>query len=119
MKTVSGPRRVDVVYRRIDDDFIDPEVFRAQPTLSISSAPTLAGDCLAPRRLNLRPFILQSSGLYATTGGLTRAALKAGSLVANSSQGGAAKIPGSSTWRTHVIPGSRELVLDGPLSGAG
>ncbi|WP_133718849.1 circularly permuted type 2 ATP-grasp protein [Methylocaldum gracile] len=210
MKTVSGPRRVDVIYRRIDDDFLDPEAFRpdsalgvpglmrawrngkvgianapgsgvaddkvvytyvpkiiryyldqdpiipnvpsylcmdekerayvlanldklvvkpanesggygmiigpraspeeraafaeliranprnymAQPTLSISTAPTLVGDCLAPRHLDLRPFILQSSRLYATTGGLTRVALKAGSLVVNSSQGGGSK----DTW---------------------
>jgi uncharacterized circularly permuted ATP-grasp superfamily protein len=210
MKTVSGPRRVDVIYRRIDDDFLDPEAFRpdsvlgvpglmrawrkgrvgianapgsgvaddkvvytyvpriiryyldqdpilpnvpsylcmddreceyvlanldrlvvkpanesggygmlmgpraspaeraafaeliranprnymAQPTLSISTAPTLVEDCLAPRHLDLRPFILQSSRLYATTGGLTRVALEAGSLVVNSSQGGGSK----DTW---------------------
>jgi uncharacterized circularly permuted ATP-grasp superfamily protein len=210
MKTVSGPRRVDVIYRRIDDDFLDPEAFRpdsmlgvpglmrawrkgrvgianapgsgvaddkvvytyvpkiiryylgqdpilpnvpsylcmddkereyvlanldklvvkpanesggygmiigpratpeeraafagliranprnymAQPTLSISTAPTLMGDGLAPRHLDLRPFILQSNRLHATTGGLTRVALKAGSLVVNSSQGGGSK----DTW---------------------
>ncbi|HYE37219.1 circularly permuted type 2 ATP-grasp protein [Methylocaldum sp.] len=210
MKTVSGPRRVDVIYRRIDDDFLDPEAFRpdsslgvpgimrawrngkvgianapgsgvaddkvvytfvpkiiryyldqdpiipnvpsylcmddkereyvlanlhklvvkpanesggygmiigprataeehaafadliranprnymAQPTLSISTAPTLVGDHLAPRHLDLRPFILQSNRLYATTGGLTRVALKSGSLVVNSSQGGGSK----DTW---------------------
>ena len=210
MRTISGPRRVDVIYRRIDDDFMDPEVFRpesalgvpglmrawragkvgianapgagvaddkvvyafvpkiieyylaqepiipnvpshlcmydkerdyvlanldklvvkpanesggygmiigpratpeerekfarliranprnymAQPTLAISTAPTLVGDHLAPRHLDLRPFILQSNRLYATTGGLTRVALKAGSLVVNSSQGGGSK----DTW---------------------
>jgi uncharacterized circularly permuted ATP-grasp superfamily protein len=210
MRTISGPRRVDVIYRRIDDDFLDPEAFRpdstlgipgimrawragnvgianapgsgvaddkvvyafvpqiikyyldqdpiipnvpsylcmyedqreyvlanldklvvkpanesggygmiigpratpeereqfaalirtnprnymAQPTLDISTAPTLVGDELAPRHLDLRPFILQSNRLYATTGGLTRVALKAGSLVVNSSQGGGSK----DTW---------------------
>jgi uncharacterized circularly permuted ATP-grasp superfamily protein len=210
MRTISGPRRVDVIYRRIDDDFMDPEAFRrdsalgvpglmrawragkvgianapgsgvaddkvvyafvpkiieyylgqepiipnvpsylcmydkerdyvlanldklvvkpanesggygmligpratpeerekfagliranprnymAQPTLTISTAPTLVGDHLAPRHLDLRPFILQSNRLYATTGGLTRVALKAGSLVVNSSQGGGSK----DTW---------------------
>jgi uncharacterized circularly permuted ATP-grasp superfamily protein len=210
MRTISGPRRVDVIYRRIDDDFLDPEVFRpdstlgipglmrawragkvgianapgagvaddkvvyafvpkiikyylsqdpiipnvpsylcmyedqkdyvlanldklvvkpanesggygmmigpratpeererfaeliranprnymAQPTLDISTAPTLVGDQLAPRHLDLRPFVLQSNRLYATTGGLTRVALKAGSLVVNSSQGGGSK----DTW---------------------
>jgi uncharacterized circularly permuted ATP-grasp superfamily protein len=210
MRTISGPRRVDVIYRRIDDDFLDPEAFRpdstlgvpglmrawragkvgianapgagvaddkvvyafvpkiikyylgqdpiipnvpsylcmyedqkdfvlanldklvvkpanesggygmiigpratpeerarfaeliranprnymAQPTLDISTAPTLVGDQLAPRHLDLRPFVLQSNRLYATTGGLTRVALKAGSLVVNSSQGGGSK----DTW---------------------
>jgi uncharacterized circularly permuted ATP-grasp superfamily protein len=210
MRTISGPRRVDVIYRRIDDDFLDPEAFRpdsslgipgilrswrsgkvgianapgsgvaddkvvyafvpkiikyyldqdaiipnvpsylcmyekekdyvlanldklvvkpanesggygmiigpratpeerakfaeliranprnymAQPTLDISTAPTLVGHDLAPRHLDLRPFILQSNRLYATTGGLTRVALKAGSLVVNSSQGGGSK----DTW---------------------
>ena len=210
MRTISGPRRVDVIYRRIDDDFLDPEAFRedstlgipglmrawragkvgianapgagvaddkvvytfvpkiikyylneepiipnvpsylcmyddqreyvldnldklvvkpanesggygmiigpratpeerakfaeliranprnymAQPTLDISTAPTLMGDQLAPRHLDLRPFVLQSNRLYATTGGLTRVALKAGSLVVNSSQGGGSK----DTW---------------------
>jgi len=210
MKTISGPRRVDVIYRRIDDDFLDPEVFRsdsglgvpglmrawragkvgianapgagvaddkvvytfvpkiiryyldqdpilqnvpsylcmneserdyvlahmdqlvvkpanesggygmiigpratqeerlkfaeliranprnymAQPTLNISTAPTLDGDSLVPRHLDLRPFVLQSSHLYATTGGLTRVAMRPGSLVVNSSQGGGSK----DTW---------------------
>jgi uncharacterized circularly permuted ATP-grasp superfamily protein len=210
MRTISGPRRVDVIYRRIDDDFLDPEAFRpdsslgipgivrawragkvgianapgsgvaddkvvyafvpkiiqyyldqdailpnvpsylcmydkerehvlanldklvvkpanesggygmiigprataeereqfagliranprnymAQPTLDISTAPTLVGSNLAPRHLDLRPFILQSNRLYATTGGLTRVAMKAGSLVVNSSQGGGSK----DTW---------------------
>lgn len=210
MRTISGPRRVDVIYRRIDDDFLDPEAFRpdstlgvaglmrawrngkvgianapgagvaddkvvyafvpkiiryyldedaiipnvpsylcmypserdyvlenlehlvvkpanesggygmiigprssakereafaeliranprnymAQPTLSISTGATLVGDELAPRHLDLRPFVLQSNRLYATTGGLTRVAMQAGSLVVNSSQGGGSK----DTW---------------------
>ncbi|MGF1548030.1 MAG: circularly permuted type 2 ATP-grasp protein [Thiotrichales bacterium] len=210
MKTISGPRRVDVIYRRIDDDFLDPEAFRpdsalgvpglmrawregnvgianapgagvaddkvvyafvpkfikyyldqdpiianvpswlcmyedqkeyvlanldqlvvkpanesggygmligpraspeehaefaaliranprnymAQPTLSISTAPTLIDNQLVPRHLDLRPFVLQSEGLYATTGGLTRVALREGSLIVNSSQGGGSK----DTW---------------------
>jgi len=52
------------------------------------------GDHLEPRHLDLRPFVLQSDKLYATTGGLTRVAMKAGSLVVNSSQGGGSK----DTW---------------------
>jgi uncharacterized circularly permuted ATP-grasp superfamily protein len=72
----------------------NPRNYMAQPTLAISTAPTLVGDQLAPRHLDLRPFVLQSDKLYATTGGLTRVALREGSLVVNSSQGGGSK----DTW---------------------
>lgn len=72
----------------------NPRNYMAQPTLNISTAPTMVGNAMAPRHLDLRPFILQSNRLYATTGGLTRVALKAGSLVVNSSQGGGSK----DTW---------------------
>ena len=72
----------------------DPRNYMAQPTLLLSTAPTLVGDGLAPRHLDLRPFILQSDHLYVTTGGLTRVAMRAGSLVVNSSQGGGSK----DTW---------------------
>jgi uncharacterized circularly permuted ATP-grasp superfamily protein len=72
----------------------NPRNYMAQPTLAISTAPTLVGDQLAPRHLDLRPFVLQSDKLYATTGGLTRVALREGSLIVNSSQGGGSK----DTW---------------------
>jgi uncharacterized circularly permuted ATP-grasp superfamily protein len=72
----------------------DPRNYMAQPTLTLSTAPTLADGGLAPRHLDLRPFVLQSSGMYVTTGGLTRVAMRAGSLVVNSSQGGGSK----DTW---------------------
>jgi uncharacterized circularly permuted ATP-grasp superfamily protein len=72
----------------------NPRNYMAQPTLSISTAPTLVGNALAPRHLDLRPFVLQSDKLYVTTGGLTRVAMKEGSLVVNSSQGGGSK----DTW---------------------
>ena len=72
----------------------NPRNYMAQPTLAISTAPTLIGDKLAPRHLDLRPFVLQSDKLYVTTGGLTRVAMKEGSLVVNSSQGGGSK----DTW---------------------
>jgi len=72
----------------------NPRNYMAQPTLSISTAPTLIDDHLAPRHLDLRPFVLQSDHLHVTTGGLTRVAMKAGSLVVNSSQGGGSK----DTW---------------------
>lgn len=73
----------------------NPRNYIAQPTLKLSTAPTLTGkDKLEPRHLDLRPFILQSKDIYVTTGGLTRVAMKKGSLVVNSSQGGGSK----DTW---------------------
>jgi uncharacterized circularly permuted ATP-grasp superfamily protein len=72
----------------------DPRNYMAQPTLNISTAPTIIEGQLAPRHLDLRPFVLQSDKLYATTGGLTRVAMRQGSLVVNSSQGGGSK----DTW---------------------
>jgi uncharacterized circularly permuted ATP-grasp superfamily protein len=72
----------------------DPRNYMAQPTLLLSTAPTLIGDGLAPRHLDLRPFVLQAERQYVTTGGLTRVAMKEGSLVVNSSQGGGSK----DTW---------------------
>jgi len=72
----------------------DARNYMAQPTLALSTAPTLAGDSVAPRHLDLRPFVLQSDSLYVTTGGLTRVAMREGSLVVNSSQGGGSK----DTW---------------------
>ena len=72
----------------------NPRNYMAQPTLDISTAPTLDGEQLVPRHLDLRPFVLQSNRLFVTTGGLTRVAMKAGSLIVNSSQGGGSK----DTW---------------------
>ena len=72
----------------------DPRGWMAQPTLTLSTVPTLIGDGIAPRHVDMRPFVLQSNSLYATTGGLTRVALPEGSLVVNSSQGGGSK----DTW---------------------
>lgn len=72
----------------------NPRNYMAQPTLSISTAPTLVDHHLEPRHLDLRPFALQSDRLFVTTGGLTRVAMRPGSLVVNSSQGGGSK----DTW---------------------
>ena len=69
----------------------DPRNYIAQPTLSISTAPTLCKGKLEPRHIDLRPFILQGEKTFVTAGGLTRVALKKGSLVVNSSQGGGSK----------------------------
>jgi uncharacterized circularly permuted ATP-grasp superfamily protein len=72
----------------------NPRNYMAQPTLALSTVPTFCGDDLEPRHVDLRPFVLQAKESYATTGGLCRVALKKGSLVVNSSQGGGSK----DTW---------------------
>ena len=72
----------------------DPRNYIAQPTLSLSTAPTYFEGKVQPRHLDLRPFILQSKNTWVTPGGLTRVALRKGSLVVNSSQGGGSK----DTW---------------------
>ena len=72
----------------------DPRNYIAQPMLILSTAPTLVGTHVEPRHLDLRPFILSGKDIFVTTGGLTRVALKKGSTVVNSSQGGGSK----DTW---------------------
>lgn len=72
----------------------DPRSYIAQPTLSLSTAPTYVNGAFQPRHLDLRPFILQGKDSWVTPGGLTRVAMKEGSLVVNSSQGGGSK----DTW---------------------
>ncbi|MEL6913528.1 MAG: circularly permuted type 2 ATP-grasp protein [Pseudomonadota bacterium] len=72
-----------------------PGAYIAQPTLSLSTVPIFTKAGLAPRHVDLRPFVLVSpEGIRITPGGLTRVALKKGSLVVNSSQGGGTK----DTW---------------------
>jgi uncharacterized circularly permuted ATP-grasp superfamily protein len=72
-----------------------PQNYIAQPTLSLSTCPIYTRKGLAPRHVDLRPFVLVSpNGIDITPGGLTRVALKKGSLVVNSSQGGGTK----DTW---------------------
>jgi uncharacterized circularly permuted ATP-grasp superfamily protein len=72
----------------------NPRNYIAQPTLSLSMAPILTSSGFAPRHLDLRPFILQGESMTVTPGGLTRVAMREGSLVVNSSQGGGSK----DTW---------------------
>jgi uncharacterized circularly permuted ATP-grasp superfamily protein len=70
----------------------NPDNYIAQPTLSLSTVPIFTEAGLAPRHVDLRPFVLVSpQGIDITPGGLTRVALKEGSLVVNSSQGGGTK----------------------------
>ncbi len=71
-----------------------PDNYIAQPTLALSTCPTLVEGGLAPRHLDLRPFVLISDRVRLVPGGLTRVALREGSLVVNSSQGGGTK----DTW---------------------
>ena len=72
----------------------DPQNYIAQPTLALSTVPILSKGELAPRHVDLRPFVLVSDKVRIIPGGLTRVALKEGSLVVNSSQGGGTK----DTW---------------------
>jgi len=71
-----------------------PERYIAQPTLALSTSPTFVEAGLAPRHIDLRPFVLSGREITVVPGGLTRVALREGSLVVNSSQGGGTK----DTW---------------------
>jgi len=71
-----------------------PDGYISQPTLSLSSSPTYVESGIAPRHIDLRPFVLSGKSVQMVPGGLTRVALKDGSLVVNSSQGGGTK----DTW---------------------
>jgi uncharacterized circularly permuted ATP-grasp superfamily protein len=95
------------------DEFRDrvrqsPRNYVAQPTLSLSRVPTLIEDHFEGRHVDLRPFILYGRDIYVMPGGLTRVALRKGSLVVNSSQGGGSK----DTWvlspQTFPQTGSRD-----------
>ncbi|HVI33001.1 circularly permuted type 2 ATP-grasp protein [Phenylobacterium sp.] len=81
----------------------DPANYIAQPTIQLSTAPCLIDSAIEPRHVDLRPFILSGEKIVVTPGALTRVALRRGSLVVNSSQGGGSK----DTW-----------VLDGDQDGA-
>jgi uncharacterized circularly permuted ATP-grasp superfamily protein len=72
----------------------NPRNYIAQPTLTLSRVPTIVGDHFEGRHVDLRPYILYGKSIYVLPGGLTRVALRKGSLVVNSSQGGGSK----DTW---------------------
>jgi uncharacterized circularly permuted ATP-grasp superfamily protein len=80
----------------------NPRNYIAQPTLGLSRVPTIVGDHFEGRHVDLRPYVLCGKEIYVAPGGLTRVAMKKGSLVVNSSQGGGSK----DTW-----------VLDPPAQG--
>jgi uncharacterized circularly permuted ATP-grasp superfamily protein len=71
-----------------------PDAYIAQPTLALSTCPTFVEAGLAPRHVDLRPYVLSGKTVSLVPGGLTRVALREGSLVVNSSQGGGTK----DTW---------------------
>jgi len=72
----------------------NPRNYVAQPMLDLSTAPVITDQGVAPRHLDLRPFVLQGENCWVTKGGLTRVAMVEGSLIVNSSQGGGSK----DTW---------------------
>ena len=72
----------------------NPRNYVAQPIITLSTVPTVIDQAVEARHVDLRPFILQGAEMYVTPGGLTRVALRRGSLVVNSSQGGGSK----DTW---------------------
>ncbi len=91
-----GPRSTkaeqEEYQKRID---AEPDGFIAQPTLALSTCPTFVDEGVAPRHVDLRPYVLTGADkVRIVPGGLTRVALKEGSLVVNSSQGGGTK----DTW---------------------
>lgn len=79
-----------------------PRGYIAQPRIELSTCPTWTGGAVAPRRVDLRPYILTGKSTWVLPGGLTRVALTEGSYIVNSSQGGGSK----DTWITHAsLPG--------------
>ena len=80
-----------------------PDGFVAQPLISLSTVPTVVGDNLVPRHVDLRPFVLSTPSTRAVAPGLTRVAWDEGALVVNSSQDGR----GKATWRRADAPPHR------------
>ncbi len=79
----------------------DPRNYIAQPTLSLSRVPTICDEGIEGRHVDLRPYVLYGKSIWVLPGGLTRVALRKGSLVVNSSQGGGSK----DTWVVAAVPG--------------
>ncbi|HVK22946.1 MAG TPA: circularly permuted type 2 ATP-grasp protein, partial [Actinokineospora sp.] len=110
---IIGPRASDAelaaVRRRIE---ADPRGWIAQEVVPLSRHPTLIDGKPAPRHIDLRPFVItRGDDVDVIPGGLTRVALRDGSLIVNSSQGGGSK----DTW----VLAARSSTMDSELSGAG
>jgi uncharacterized circularly permuted ATP-grasp superfamily protein len=92
---VVGPQatqsELEALWREVE---ADPRNWLAQPLLEFSSIPTFQEGRIAPRRADLRPYVLTGHSSWVLPGGLTRVALREGSYVVNSSQGGGSK----DTW---------------------
>ena len=91
-----------------------PRNYIAQPTLSLSRAPVLVEDHFEGRHVDLRPFVLYGRDIYVMPGGLTRVALRRGSLVVNSSQGGGSK----DTWVVDRPSNQPQMAMPKPRAGA-
>jgi uncharacterized circularly permuted ATP-grasp superfamily protein len=92
---VIGPRATKRELRELKAKLqADPSNYISQPVVSLSVCPTLIGRSIEPRHVDLRPFALTGSSTWVLPGGLTRVALRRGSLIVNSSQGGGSK----DTW---------------------
>jgi uncharacterized circularly permuted ATP-grasp superfamily protein len=90
-----GPHSTEHQRKEFAEKIIqDPRNYIAQPTLALSRVPTLVDDHFEGRHVDLRPYVLYGKEIWVLPGGLTRVALKKGSLVVNSSQGGGSK----DTW---------------------
>src|SRR5476649_2878935 len=90
-RVASSQQQIEDFRRRL---IAKPEGYIAQPTLALSACPTYVENGIAPRHIDLRPFVLSGKTISMVPGGLTRVALQEGSLVVNSSQGGGTK----DTW---------------------
>ena len=102
---VMGPSASQAELQRCADQIRhNPRNFIAQPMLQLSTVPTLVGDEVQPRHVDLRPFVLCGEDIFVMPGGLTRVALREGSMVVNSSQGGGSKDTWvlRSAWNKHV-----------------
>jgi len=91
MGPMASKAEIDEFRRRIE---AAPRDYIAQPMIPLSCHPTFVGDGFEGRHIDLRPFILYGEKIVVVPGGLTRVALRKGSLVVNSSQGGGSK----DTW---------------------
>ena len=87
----------------------NPRNYIAQPTLQLSTVPSLSNGELFPCHVDLRPYVLRGASNWVSPGGLTRVALKRGSLVVNSSQGGGCK----DTW----VVGDSQVVGESQVVG--